>query len=455
MHTETKVGLFTLSGIAVFATGILLLGDISFNRSYDVKTLFDNADGLPVNGSVKVAGVEVGKIKKIELANQRAMVTLKMNHGIDVHKGSRVRVASTGMIGSKYMEMTLGDPAAPLLGRDEVIKGDASFNFDDMMNKLGEFFEEDKNGSVSDNLKVAIANLRHVSDGLNEALGGQRTALVETIKNLRDLSADAKEVARNWSEITAAHREDIEVALAKVRSVSERLDDVLAKVQSGKGLLGKLVGDEDMGKDLKQTLSSVREAAKDAQSVMGRVARTEVDWDFRERYDFKDKRSRFDAGMNFIPRPGEDKFYYLGGNNLGARTDRLDAGNDIERRNTVTAVMGNSWGPFTGYIGLIRSNAGGGGRMRFLPKSNPWSDRVELEGEAYNFGRNEVIQGIKMKGAIYNVGARVKVLKQPTVWAGVDLEDVAQRRKTNAYLNIRFRDEDIAYLLGLAGLAKP
>jgi hypothetical protein len=77
---------------------------------------------------------------------------------------------------------------------------------------------------------------------------------------------------------------------------------------------------------------------------------------------------------------------------------------------------------------------------------------VELEAEAYNFGRDEVVRGVAMKGPVVNVGARVNALT-PWLWIGGQVEDVGERKNFNANMNLSFRDEDIAYVLGLAGLA--
>ena len=451
MHTETKVGFFVLSGIAVFAMTIILLGDLSFKRTYHAHVLFDSAEGLPVNGPIRVAGVEVGKIEQIDLENQRALVTLKMNKGVEVRRDAHARIASTGLIGSKYLSMTLGTPGAPRLGPDEVLQGDPAFTFDEVMMKLGEFFRDDPvNGSASENLKLSLVNLRKVTETLSAAVGDQKQDMVEIVRNVRDLSAHAKQVAADMADITSDRKEDIKVALAKIRSVSERLDDVLAKIQNGDGILGKLVGDKEMGQQLKQTMTSVQSAAKDAQFVMGHIARVEICWDYRQRYDFEDSRWRADMGLKFVPRPGQGKFYYLGGNNLGPRRDRRDPGNDIERRNTASALIGNEWGPFTGYAGIIRSQGGVGGLFRPIPKT----DRFELKADAFNFSRDEWIQGIHMKGPIYNIGARAMVIRHPTVWVEGEVEDAAVRKNFNAGFHLNFKDDDIAYLLGLAGVAR-
>ncbi|HNC75285.1 MAG TPA: hypothetical protein PK362_10440, partial [Elusimicrobiota bacterium] len=145
--------------------------------------------------------------------------------------------------------------------------------------------------------------------------------------------------------------------------------------------------------------------------------------------------------------------YYLAGNNLGVQEDRKVDGNDVERRNRVTAVMGYDFGPLTLYGGLVRSRGGGGVKIRPLPAASPWNRRVELEGEAYDFGRDEAYQGYTFNKPVYNAGARVKIV-EPWLWVGAQMEDIAVRRNLNLNFNMVFRDEDFAFLLAFIGLAR-
>jgi hypothetical protein len=131
----------------------------------------------------------------------------------------------------------------------------------------------------------------------------------------------------------------------------------------------------------------------------------------------------------------------------------VDPGSDWERKNTITAVMGKDFGPLTVYGGAIRSAGGVGARFRPLPKNSSWNRRVELEGEAYNFGRDETLRGVQLKGPVYNAGLRVNAIA-PWVWVGGQVEDLKERKNFNANVNVVFKDEDIAFLLGLVGLAK-
>jgi phospholipid/cholesterol/gamma-HCH transport system substrate-binding protein len=452
LTTETKVGLFTLSGLFVFALGVIILGDFQFHGTYPLYVTFDNALGLPEKGPVKVAGVEVGQVERIDLENQRARVKIRIRKDIAVHQGSKAQVASTGFIGSKYLEMTLGEPAAPILAPGDSFEGDPTFTFDEVMTKLGSFLKDDPvQGAAADNLRVTIANFRKVSQTLADSLGNQRAELTEIVQNIRDLSAHAKQVAADLREITGEKKEDIKIALAKFRSISERLDQITERVQNGDGLLGRLVNDPELGKNLDQTMVNVNKATSDIKSFTGRIAAINVYWDYRQRFDVEDGRWHPDAGIKVVPRPG--KYYYLGGNNLGEREDRTVEGNDVERRNRVTAVMGYDFGPVTLYGGLVRSRGGGGVKIRPLPASNTWNSRVELEAEAYDFGRDEAYQGFTFDKPVYNAGARVKVV-EPWLWLGAQVEDIAVRRNLNLNANVLFRDEDFAFLLAFIGLAR-
>jgi phospholipid/cholesterol/gamma-HCH transport system substrate-binding protein len=452
LSVETKVGLFSLSGLFVFALGIIVLGDFQFHGTYPLYVYFDNALGLPEKGPVKVAGVEVGQVERIDLERQRARVKVRVRKDIAVHQGSKAQVASTGFIGSKYLEMTLGDPAAPVLAPGDSFEGTPTFTFDDVMSKLGAFLKEDPNqGDVADNLRVTVANFRRVSQALADSIGTQRAELTEIVRNIRDVSAHAKYVAADLREITGERKEDIKIALEKFRSISERLDQITERVQNGEGLLGRLVNDPELGKNLDQTLSNVNKATSDIKSFTGRIAAIQVYWDYRQRFDMEDGRWHPDAGIKVVPRPG--KYYYLGGNNLGEREDRTVEGNDVERKNRVTAVMGYEFGPVTLYGGLVRSRGGGGVKIRPLPASNTWHRRVELEAEAYDFGRDEAYQGFTFDKPVYNAGARVKIV-EPWLWLGAQVEDIAVRRNLNLNANVSFRDEDFAFLLAFIGLAR-
>ena len=67
--TEFWVGLFTLFGIGLALYMVYRTGDLRWKREpgYEVYANFQNISGLDVGDTVRVAGVDVGKVGEIKL----------------------------------------------------------------------------------------------------------------------------------------------------------------------------------------------------------------------------------------------------------------------------------------------------------------------------------------------------------------------------------------------------
>ncbi len=71
MSSEAKVGVFVIIGILILTYMSMKVGGVSFTRAkgYDVNVYFDSATGLAEDVQVEIAGVEVGRVRKISLEN--------------------------------------------------------------------------------------------------------------------------------------------------------------------------------------------------------------------------------------------------------------------------------------------------------------------------------------------------------------------------------------------------
>ena len=109
----TNVGLRLLTvatiALAVVVAGFLLLGA---GGGYRVSMTLQNANQLVKGNQVKVGGVPVGSVKKIELADDgRARIELSIDDkGLRLHHGTRatVRLASLSGIANRYVALQPG-----------------------------------------------------------------------------------------------------------------------------------------------------------------------------------------------------------------------------------------------------------------------------------------------------------------------------------------------------------
>jgi phospholipid/cholesterol/gamma-HCH transport system substrate-binding protein len=108
--TKLIVGLFALVGIVALAILSLRLGKIDlFNHAgYTLYANFDNISGLKTGDQVEIAGVQVGKVADLGLKDYRAHVALRVSQGVHVDTEAIASIKTSGIIGDKYVSISLG-----------------------------------------------------------------------------------------------------------------------------------------------------------------------------------------------------------------------------------------------------------------------------------------------------------------------------------------------------------
>jgi len=119
----------TLIGAAVVATAVGFLayagqstGFATSSNSYELLAKFGSAEGLNIGGEVHLAGVQVGTITKLELdtVSYQAVATFTVRADIAIPDDSEAKVASEGLLGGNFLELTPGGSDLMLAAGDEV-----------------------------------------------------------------------------------------------------------------------------------------------------------------------------------------------------------------------------------------------------------------------------------------------------------------------------------------------
>lgn len=454
LSQETKVGLLVLGGLLVLATIIILLGDIHFQKGYTINILFDDIAGLPEKAPVKIAGVEVGKVSRIRLVKNRACVEVWINSKVKIHRDTEASIISTGIIGTKYLEMTMGSEDKPLLKEGDTINGINPISFDKLVDRVIGGLDElmsvlrtvsGKEG-LGESLGIILDNTKEITQKVNLALGPTERDLKETVVSFRNLSKNIEEFTADLKGVIGKNGEKVGKGLERFDHISRKLEAVLdslstisKKIENGEGIIGRLIVDKKAAEDMDKTLNNIRGASKEAKRVLKRISGFKTIWDYHLHYNIDEEKFRNDVGIRIEPNP--TKFYSFSVNNIAEKENsNYDKGD--QKINTFSAKIGKTLGHFTLYGGIIRST-GGLGIIYYPLKSQIFG----LNIEAFRFSR-KVNQKTK---AWINLGGKVKV----TDWwyLGVNSEDLLEQKTINTTLNLAFDDKDLAYLLGLAGLS--
>ncbi|MFQ5450781.1 MAG: outer membrane lipid asymmetry maintenance protein MlaD [Nitrospinaceae bacterium] len=107
---ETAVGIFAIVGILCLGYLSVKLGkkEILGTNHYIVYADFDSISGLRENAEIEIAGVNIGSVGKIRLADGMARVEMKIRKDVQLPDDSIVSVKTRGLIGDRILSVSLG-----------------------------------------------------------------------------------------------------------------------------------------------------------------------------------------------------------------------------------------------------------------------------------------------------------------------------------------------------------
>lgn len=113
LNLETAVGIFVIIGILCLGYLSIKLGklEVMGGNYYQVYADFDSVSGLKPGASVEIAGVEIGRVKRIGLDPQnagRARVFMNLQKEVKLQDDVIASIRTMGIIGDKFIQLKPG-----------------------------------------------------------------------------------------------------------------------------------------------------------------------------------------------------------------------------------------------------------------------------------------------------------------------------------------------------------
>jgi len=205
---EVKVGILILLSVGILGAFILVMGGLSFQKTYTVYVDFDNPGGLQTGAPVRIAGVKVGKVDELEFRGGpldpktgrrplvRAKVDLEVRVKNAIHEDADFYVTTQGVLGEQFLSIEPGSPDKPILPEGAVVKGIDPPRIDLFLAKAYELLDTTvtalkNNRELLSDLAVNTAGLLK---NLNVVLTDNRERINRTMANLEELTTQAKEL---------------------------------------------------------------------------------------------------------------------------------------------------------------------------------------------------------------------------------------------------------------------
>lgn len=240
---QLRVGVMVIVGLAILAVGIFFIsGQVGFfTKRYTLKTYLSEASGLRDGAEVRLAGVAVGNVKRVQISpytdRDRAvevLMAVSRSYQQEIRADSVASIETVGLLGESYVDLTRGARSQEVVPDGGVLKSSEGAEIK----------------QVVQNADDVIVNLRVLSAQLNNITGQLQSGKGSIGKLIYD------QTLFNHLNTTAA-----------------KLDQMVTNLDQGKGSLGKLLEDESFYNNATSTFDHLNKVLDDMQHGPGSIAK--------------------------------------------------------------------------------------------------------------------------------------------------------------------------------------
>ena len=191
--SEIKSGFFVLITIVMLLVLTFVVGGYFKKGANEWKVQFGYLSGLSDSAPVYYAGREVGKVDSIQILRgegRPVLVTVKISKDAYVRKDSVAYIDTLGMMGEKFIEISVGSKEAPPMETGKVIPGVDPIPMHVLIRKMNTLADEV--AQMTDSLNPLLKTANDVVGGNKEEISKSIGNLHEVTANLRDMTADLK-----------------------------------------------------------------------------------------------------------------------------------------------------------------------------------------------------------------------------------------------------------------------
>jgi phospholipid/cholesterol/gamma-HCH transport system substrate-binding protein len=244
--SELRVGVFVIVGLAVLGVGIFYVtGAGVFGPKYHLKTFLPEVSGLATGAPVRLDGVEIGNVDKIQIVprengkppdrlhNVEVGMRIDSKFNVDILTDSTATLVTEGLLGNRYVNIERGYTGIPLKEGQSIPGG-----------------QEKAMQAVMEESSEVLANLKVVS------------AQVQGI--LTDVRAGKGTIGKLLTD---------EQAYNRLNSVLAKGDQIVSNVQAGKGTVGKLLMTDELYGKVNTGVDSVNTILGDVRAQKGTIGK--------------------------------------------------------------------------------------------------------------------------------------------------------------------------------------
>jgi phospholipid/cholesterol/gamma-HCH transport system substrate-binding protein len=267
---EVAVGGMVILGIAAFVAGSMWLGGKSFKHEPTWRARFENVGKLQEGSIVKISGVKVGRVEKVEFVDVgNVVVTFTLPPKVIPKVDAHATIIESIAFSEAILHFFPGT-AAESLPVDAIIPGRQDTGLFDRASGLADRadtvllgIQDVVNRRLADDLHATMQSIQTLSATLTKSLPGPSAEAEKTLAAIRRLSEHLDSTLSNPALDRSITRFDtltqnLSGMTAQFTTTGARLDTLLTNLNRGQGTLGKLATDSGLYTDARAASQSLK-----------------------------------------------------------------------------------------------------------------------------------------------------------------------------------------------------
>lgn len=463
MKLEAKIGLFVVMALAALlflSTQVTSLGKWG-KEGYSVFAYIEDASGIEKHTHVLMNGVTIGDVEEIVIEGKRVKLGLMIDQEFKIPDDSSVIVAQESLLGSKVINIVVGDSGTFLANGGTLAQSKRYASFDqtsDSVNAAAKELElllKDFRSTLDEEHRQAIQELIIAFRNVGVNLDG---VIVENRDDLHDAITNFKTMSAGFGQSADTINKDLPAIMARINSLTARLDNISGSMEHKlPEAVDKFVKIEDNVSDilaenrssLKTALESAGSFFKSGEEAFGKVdsmlsnlTTSELQVAMHTDYMMRDQYGKVYLGVTYLPNPETYYMFDL------VSTDDYTNSVPVKHQKGETYYSlqyGKRFDNTLLRFGAIEST-GGIGVDYFMNH-----DKLKFSAEAFDFN---AVNDFRSQRAHLKAQVRYQMLKHLELYGGWDNFLNPQSQNIFLGLGMRFIDNDLKYTLGAASMAR-
>lgn len=235
---EIKAGLIITSSFLILSAFVIIIGGSQLFKKSDTYFIkLKNVAGLEEGSQVRLGGLRVGKVFRIsapDKARDPITVTLAIDKGTHLYKGTTAFISQIGFVGDIYLQLSFINASGELIPPGSEIPSEEKIEFASMMTKMESLAHTTENLLKDVNKVFSEKNIKNVEliiEHADKAIVSGSANVEKMLASLKKTSDKLGVVLAEVEDAIKANKGEISATLKKAGETIEQANSMIRAIE--------------------------------------------------------------------------------------------------------------------------------------------------------------------------------------------------------------------------------